>query len=75
MKYWRSRLRSNCCCGGIALIAIIFESCFREVVQAADPAADLDCETVRPSGSSHSYGIVSREDDSVDVGRLNELSN
>ena len=75
MKYWRSRLRLNCCCCGIALVAVIIEGCLREVVQATDPAADLNREVIRPGSASHGYGMVSREDDCVDVGRLNELSN
>jgi len=75
MKYWRSRLRLNCWCSGITLIAVVIESCSCEVVQATDSAANLDRETVRPGGSSHSYGMVSREDDGVDVSRLDELSN
>jgi hypothetical protein len=56
-------------------MAVIIESCSCEVVQATDSAANLDRETVRPGGSSHSYGMVSREDDGVDVSRLDELSN
>jgi hypothetical protein len=65
----------DCKCSGIVLIAVIIESCSCEVVQATDSATDLDRETVRPGGSAHGYGMVSREDDGVDVGRLDELSN